>query len=104
MKQLIFLIACLFCMLSCNEHTAGSIDETEILLAKEKRTPVQSKKYRSKDAFDVSITSDKKETRTLLEAVQNHSPKYEITNTVSFGCLTLWDVDLSYTPEFEIKK
>jgi len=106
MRKIIFLIACLFCTLSCNNTTVGSGDTTETLLVKEKRTQAQPKEYRSrgKDEFDVLITSDKKDTRTFTEEVQNLPPKYEITNTVLFRRLQLYDGDLLYVPNFEIKK
>lgn len=107
MRKLVILIACLFCTFSsCKNTTVGSGDTTEILLAKEKRTQAQPKEYRSrgKDEFDVLITSDKKDTRTFTEEVQNQPPKYEITNAVSFGGLIRWNGDLPYVLDFEIKK
>ncbi|MGP1415417.1 MAG: hypothetical protein ACTTJ6_05745 [Treponema sp.] len=103
MRKIIFLIACLFCTLSCKNTTADSSDTPETLLAKEKRTQAQPTKYQG-DEFDVLITSDKKDTRTYPEEVQNLSPKYEITNIVLFQRLQLYDGDLLYIPNFEIKK
>ena len=106
MRKIIFLIACLFCMLSCKNTTVASGDTKETLLEKEKRTQAQPKEHRSrgKDEFDVLITSAKKDTRTYLEKVQNLPPKYEITNTVLFQRLQLYDGDLLYVPNFDIKK
>ena len=89
------------CVMSSNNQVE-KVDE-ETLLANEKRTQAQPKTY-SGDEFTVSITSDKKDTRTYLEINQGHPPKYEITNTVLFERLQLYDGDLLYIPNFEIKK
>lgn len=102
MKKIVLLILCLFCTLSCNNSVTGNINE-ETLLTKEKRTQAQPKEYHG-DEFGVYITSDIKDTRTYLEEVQNKPPKYEITNTVLFRRLQLYDGDLIYVPNFEIKK
>ena len=103
MKKLIFIIVCLFCALSCNNHTGDSLNEIEILLAKEKRTQAQPKKHKG-DEFGVYITSDRKDTRTADDITNNLPPQYEITNTVLFGHLGLYDGDLPYGVDFEIKK
>lgn len=95
MRKIIFLIACLFCTLSCNNSVTGNI--------KEKRTQAQPKEYHG-DKFGVSITSDRKDTRTTDDIANNLSPKYEITNTILFGRLGLYDGDLPYGVDFEIKK
>ena len=90
-------------MLSCNNSVTGNIDKTETLLSKEKRTQAQPKRHKG-DKFDVSITSNRKDTRTADDIANNLPPKYEIINTVLFGCLTLYDGDLPYALDFEIKK
>ena len=105
MKKIFFLglILCFFsgCVMSSNNQVE-KVDE-ETLLSNEKRTQAQPKTY-SGDEFTLSITSDKKDTRTYLEINQDIPPKYEITNTVLFEHIQLYDGDLLYAPKFGIKK
>ena len=93
----------MLCVLSCNNSVTGNIDEAETLLSKEKRTQAQPKKHKG-DEFGLSITGDRKDTRTAGDIANNLPPKYEIINTVLFGHTTLYDGDLPYVLDFEIKK
>ena len=105
MKKIVLLglILWLFygCVVSSNNQVE-KVDE-ETLLANEKRTQAQPKEYHG-DKFGVSITSDRKDTRTTDDVANNIPPKYEITNTVLFGHNTLWDGDLPYILDLGIKK
>ena len=103
MKKIVFVIVCLLLTISCNNSIAGNNNEIETLLTNEKRTLAQPKTYKG-DKFTVSITSDKKDTRTAIEKVRGIPPKYEIINAVSFGCSKLYDGDTAYVPDIKIKK
>ena len=89
MKKPIYLLFALFIlsMVSCkhpNTNKDAKMTEDE-LMAKEKKSLVQEKKYVSdKEHWEVSLTSKLKDTRTIEEKLADVPRKEDIVNTVTF--------------------
>lgn len=87
-KSIYFLFAlCILAAVSCkhpNTNKDAKMTEDE-LMAKEKKSLVQEKKYVSdKEYWKVSLTSELEDTRTIDEALNNVPRKEDIVNTVMF--------------------
>ena len=87
-KSIYFLFAlCILAAVSCkhpNTNKDAKMTEDE-LMAKEKKSLVQEKKYVSdKEHWEVSLTSKLKDTRTIEEVLKDIPRKEDIVNTVAF--------------------
>ena len=89
MKKSIYLLfaLCILAAVSCkhpNTNKDAKMTEDE-LMAKEKKSLVQEKKYVSdKEHWEVSLTSKLKDTRTIEETLNDIPRKEDIINTVTF--------------------